>query len=273
MRSEWSPGIQYSTGSTVTYQGSTYTVVQPHLSQADWTPALVPALFTLQSGQHGSHPKASEHAPASSSSHVHPPDTSAAVSRVAQSAPTQMPVPSPYHAADTSQTQTLPAPPTSWPSTKDEWIAHARDRTSFFHANGPRNPATWILVDEHLDPSATLSVGEFFVARGFFEGNIIIGEVHKSKTSHANFADSHATEFEILVGDPHGIRWVDVNGKFDLNTLPYRPIEAGKTAGDALLYVAQGYVSEAQRPGMVADGGEAIISGHHTTQYQVLCYV
>lgn len=39
-------GAQYLAGMLLQYDGSLYRVVQPHTSQADWTPDKVPALFT-----------------------------------------------------------------------------------------------------------------------------------------------------------------------------------------------------------------------------------
>lgn len=38
-------GVSYSAGMLLQYDGSLYRVVQPHTSQADWTPDRVPALF------------------------------------------------------------------------------------------------------------------------------------------------------------------------------------------------------------------------------------
>lgn len=42
----WAIGVAYSVGERVQYDGKLYKVVQAHTSQADWTPPLVPALFT-----------------------------------------------------------------------------------------------------------------------------------------------------------------------------------------------------------------------------------
>lgn len=38
-------GVNYIAGMLLQYDGSLYRVVQPHTSQADWTPDRVPALF------------------------------------------------------------------------------------------------------------------------------------------------------------------------------------------------------------------------------------
>lgn len=39
-------GVNYIAGMLLQHDGSLYRVVQPHTSQADWTPDRVPALFT-----------------------------------------------------------------------------------------------------------------------------------------------------------------------------------------------------------------------------------
>lgn len=44
----WAAGQAYTKGTKVTYKGSTYTVVQDHTSQSDWTPDAVASLYTKQ---------------------------------------------------------------------------------------------------------------------------------------------------------------------------------------------------------------------------------
>lgn len=43
----WVPGKVLTAGTYVRYNGLLYKVVQGHTTQADWTPDLVPALFTV----------------------------------------------------------------------------------------------------------------------------------------------------------------------------------------------------------------------------------
>lgn len=42
----WVPGQYYEAGLRLQYNGKLYRVVQAHTSQADWTPGIVPALYT-----------------------------------------------------------------------------------------------------------------------------------------------------------------------------------------------------------------------------------
>jgi chitinase len=50
----WAANKGYSTGALVQYQGSVYSCVQAHTSQAGWTPSAVPALWHLESCSGGS---------------------------------------------------------------------------------------------------------------------------------------------------------------------------------------------------------------------------
>lgn len=43
----WEAGLQLGPGQKVTYEGSTYVTIQSHTTQADWTPDIVPALFSV----------------------------------------------------------------------------------------------------------------------------------------------------------------------------------------------------------------------------------
>jgi chitinase len=53
---EWAPGVSYSVGTLVTYQGPTYSCRQAHTSQVSWEPPNAPALWLLQSGTPGPTP-------------------------------------------------------------------------------------------------------------------------------------------------------------------------------------------------------------------------
>lgn len=43
---KWKAGIAVATGERYQYNGKLYKVVQPHTTQADWTPDITPALYT-----------------------------------------------------------------------------------------------------------------------------------------------------------------------------------------------------------------------------------
>ena len=43
----WEPGMAYSVGDKIVYEGIAYEVIQAHTSQADWLPSELPALYKL----------------------------------------------------------------------------------------------------------------------------------------------------------------------------------------------------------------------------------
>ncbi|KAH7915199.1 carbohydrate-binding module family 12 protein [Hygrophoropsis aurantiaca] len=52
----WEPGVQYNYGDEAEYDGVAYKIIQPHRSQSDWTPPIVPALWgRMQGGGHHHH--------------------------------------------------------------------------------------------------------------------------------------------------------------------------------------------------------------------------
>ena len=52
---EWNPeGCAYAVGDRVRYEGTLYKIIQPHTSQASWTPLAAPSLFAeILPGQGG----------------------------------------------------------------------------------------------------------------------------------------------------------------------------------------------------------------------------
>lgn len=49
---KWAAGQSYTVGHKLLYGSELYKVIQAHTSQADWTPDVVPALFTRIDEQH-----------------------------------------------------------------------------------------------------------------------------------------------------------------------------------------------------------------------------
>jgi len=47
---EWRPGIRVDVGTTLVHNGITYVALQRHVTQADWRPDLVPALWRVTQG-------------------------------------------------------------------------------------------------------------------------------------------------------------------------------------------------------------------------------
>ena len=48
----WEEGLEVSVGDRLQYGGKLYKVIQSHTTQADWTPDITPALFTVIDVEH-----------------------------------------------------------------------------------------------------------------------------------------------------------------------------------------------------------------------------
>lgn len=55
-----------------------------------------------------------------------------------------------------------------------------------------------------------------------------------------------------MVGDLHALRWVDYNGKFDIDRLNARPVEGGNEADGTPLYIIQTRYQGSVHPGKVS---------------------
>lgn len=61
-------------------------------------------------------------------------------------------------------------------------------------------------------------------------------------------------KYEILVGNPNAVRWVNVSGKFNLASLGgLRPVEGGREPGGSPQYIAQAPYHGAVHPGKACE--------------------
>ena len=59
--------------------------------------------------------------------------------------------------------------------------------------------------------------------------------------------------YEILLGDPRAVRWVNFRGRLDLQELAARPVEAGRESNGTPLYVAQCHHNNGVHPGKISE--------------------
>ncbi|KAG6886259.1 hypothetical protein C0993_006669 [Termitomyces sp. T159_Od127] len=103
------------------------------------------------------------------------------------------------------------------------WINEARVRTEQFHREGPRGPATWLLIQGKDFPPRALEVGR---------------------------EDSWPRDiYEILVGDTHGLRWEPARGKLHVNELGFKPVEGGHENDGSPIYIIRANYKGGHYPG------------------------
>ncbi|KAI0697273.1 carbohydrate-binding module family 12 protein [Cytidiella melzeri] len=307
---QWEPETQYNLGDVVIFEGHKYTIVQPHRSQADWTPPVTPALWARLPEEYGVPSQAS-------------PD---------YKQPQQ-----PYHEEkpwDQHQHQKVDIDheeqKKNWYDLDDKrkkeleiggglalgvaalgaglfaykhhekneeekkahawglqaWLKDAQARTQDFHQNGPRGPATWVLVQGKNFPQRPLPGGEengqtLFISRAFYEGGIQVGKASYSFKDGAFIGYAHneisLSTYEVLLADPRVVRWVETSGHCRPEELGAQPVEAGRESDGQPLYVAQAYYHNAVHPGKCSPhlSGAFITYGgteKEVKDYRVLCY-
>jgi len=255
MTRHWEPGVAYSTGEVVEYQGQRYKVIQGHSSQSDWAPgAATAALFQpLGSDEHHEPPQQCHEI-----RHEHP----------------QVP----------AQDANPPKPNSS--GGRDGWLQDARHRADEVHRNGPRAPATWVLVSGHEIPRGAIEAGRegdntLYVARAYVEDGLYIGKAVKHLSRGAEIGRQHKShalhEYEILIGDPRAIRWVETRGVPNPHDFAARPVDAGLDGYGHQIFIAQVSHNRGVHPARASSGasGAYLVYGDGELafqEYRVLCY-
>lgn len=59
--------------------------------------------------------------------------------------------------------------------------------------------------------------------------------------------------YEILLGNPNSVRWVDGHGRLNLQSLGARPVEGGYEANGTPLFIAQASIKGSIQPGKISE--------------------
>lgn len=159
-----------------------------------------------------------------------------------------------------------------------EWINDAQRRTREVNMNGPDERIYWLLAEPGQIPRHAIQAGEdkegnpTFVSRNFHEGGLHIGwaGLRQAGISYGG-REIPLTTFEVLAGDPRGVRWVASKGRDG------RPIEAGYEANGKPLWICQTMVGGQILAGKTAGwntGGYIANEGREQAvpEYNVLCH-
>ncbi|KAI0321187.1 hypothetical protein OF83DRAFT_1161971 [Amylostereum chailletii] len=306
----WEPGTSYGYGDVVEYEGARYKIIQPHRSQGDWTPNVTPALWgRLVQGDDGEHRDEHEHRhgqepysygdqssfekPTYQSSH---PDQSVEVPHEEQKKhwwdldddrkkqveigggllAGAAAIAGGYYAYRKHEKSEEQEKALTWGL--QSWLRDAQARTDQFRREGPRAPATWVLVNGPITtpPQGALIAGRskdgspLYVARAFHEGSI--------RTYHVKLSLAAALgTFDILIGDQRAVRWEGFSNSFRAESFRARPVEGGREADGTPLYVCQVDHEGAVVPGKCSanlSGGYIVWGGKEKSidNYRVLCY-
>ncbi|KIY46172.1 hypothetical protein FISHEDRAFT_48088 [Fistulina hepatica ATCC 64428] len=252
----WEPGVPYNLGDEVEYNGEYFSIVQPHISQGDWTPDCTPALWLrMEEPEHHSFPHPPHH-----EGH-HPPPHQGGGFPEAKG----FPAPEIPHGGPACVQQQQPEPPRlralNELNSREAWITNAMEQKQFYQEHGARSPATWILTEGKRIPQGAVHVSrektwDLYICRVFYEGSIQTGKASDAfqKGAVIGFGGKEVQieVFEVLVGDMRGLRWVPASGRLDVYALGSRPVEGGIDADGTPLYVACAAHNGAVHPGKIS---------------------
>ncbi|ETW80945.1 carbohydrate-binding module family 12 protein [Heterobasidion irregulare TC 32-1] len=315
MVDSWSPGTAYSYGAIVEFEGAKYKIIQPHTSQSDWLPPNTPALWgRVPDGEH--HEQQQQPTPPQYSyggqqggysdqkpyeSH---PDQKVDIPHeehkkkwwdLSDERKKQLELGGgllagaailgggylAYHEHEKNEEEKKAL---TWEL--QNWLRDAQTRTDDFRAHGPRGPTTWVLTEGHNIPDGAIVGGTdngspLYIARAFVEGGLQVGKAGRGLSKGASVGYKHkeyeVNKYEILLGDPRAVRWVDAKGALHLDRLNARPVEGGREPDGTPQYIAQAEHGGGTHPGKAAtifEGAFVPYGGKEKKEehYRVLCY-
>jgi len=170
----------------------------------------------------------------------------------------------------------------------NNWLREAEQRTEAFRNGSYPGPVAWVLNQGKHIPSDAIEGGfergaPLYICRAYHEGGLMIGKAcsvfKKGAVIGYKKEEIHLDKYEILVGNPHAVRWVNLSGQFNLESLGgLRPVEGGREPGGAPQYIAQAPYHGAVHPGKACEefGNGCFIPYDSTekkvAEYAVLCY-
>ncbi|KDR70428.1 hypothetical protein GALMADRAFT_884972 [Galerina marginata CBS 339.88] len=209
----WEPGTEYTYNDVVEYEGHRYKIVQPHRSQSDWTPPIVPALWGRLSDQdhnYGGDDKCQQ----------------GSGQQQQQQQQQQQPYQQPHQSQPPQygQDQNDDKPQRPWYGDEDSkhkleagagllagaaalgagflaykkheehkeggraegwahgnWISEAKERTDLYHRNGTNEAALWVLTHGKSIPRDAILVGKekswnLYICRAYLDGGLQLGK-------------------------------------------------------------------------------------------------
>jgi len=120
-----------------------------------------------------------------------------------------------------------------------------------------------------------------YICRAFKDGGVQIGKasnVFKEGAVIGYGNEEHQLgQYEILVGDMRGLKWVQTGNTLNVQSLYATPVEGGYENDGTPLYVARAYHNGAKHPGKAStklDGAFIPYGGKEkkVKEYEILCY-
>jgi len=285
---QWEPQVQYNIGAVVEYGGHKYRIIQPHQSLSNWTPPDTPALWSRlpEEGCWEPHPECQP-----PDFHDGKGPSHSEQERVHQEVPNEEQKKG-WHGLDEHRKKELEmggglavglallgggylAYKGHQKSEEEKkaqiwslqgWLRDAQARTDEFYQQGGRGNLAWILnKGRHIPENAIVGGHEhgknLYICRAFHEGGLQVGKASSVFNEGGVIGYKHHEipfgTYEILVGKPDAVRWVESSGTINVESLKsrgYEPIEGGHEDNGTPLYVVQAPYNNGVHPGKASTG-------------------
>lgn len=145
---------------------------------------------------------------------------------------------------------------------RDNWEKDAQIRTDQYRNGVQHGPATWILTHGKDIPHDAIVVGQehdwtLYICRAYHEGGKQIGKASQAFQKGAVIGylhhEVHLDVYEVLVGNPNGLRWEPVTGRLNLQALRYQPVEGGNENDGTPLYIVKAPYKGFTHPGKTSE--------------------
>jgi len=265
----------------VEYEGAQYRVIQPHVSQSDWTPTVTPALWGREYGTPSSNQQQDY-----GSQEQRPWDQHNATKVEFSQEEKQKN----WYDLDPERRQQLEVgggllagaallgggflaykkhkeneedkKAQAW--ALQNWMTDAQGRTQEFHSQGSKGSVNWVLSHGINIPNGAFVGGQdsdgspLYVTRTYFEGGIHPGKLSPNfkKGAIIGYDDEEieVENYEILIADPNAVRWTDASHPFSIQALGgARPVEGGREADGTPLYIVQAPYKGGTHPGKTSE--------------------
>jgi hypothetical protein len=168
------------------------------------------------------------------------------------------------------------------------WQRDAHARTEEFRNHGPRDVTSWVLVEGRTKiPRSALQAGKdkdgnpIYIARVYFEDSIQIGKASPVFPAGSVIGYGGRTvelnKFEVLIGDPRGIKWVPCRSRLNIRGLgDVTLVDGGREANGSPLFIARAEYEGGWHTCKAAEhlpAAQLAFSGKEVTiqEYEVLC--
>lgn len=173
-------------------------------------------------------------------------------------------------------------------ASQEKWLQGANAHSDHYRRGGQSPPVYWLLVDKQEPiPNNAIEGGRegghpLYIGRVYYKSGLHVGKVAQrlggcvigwGGKEHNDF-----DKFEVLVGDRHGVKWVNhAEHSGNIQVQGWQPVEGGKESDGRFLFVCQVTHEGGVHPAKAQDGTDFCIftyggKEHTKKEFNMLAY-